>query len=272
MSILTEAKPPARKPLIITLYGPPGAGKTTTALAITQGLKPFLIRTVGEGLPRDVPAEQMPVELGETSTPDMLWDQLQALANDDHPHRAVIIDTVGGLETMFVQALLDKEPGRNMNQVAGGYGAGRNVVAADHMRVRKIAERIRERGIYVIFLAHSDIARIEPPDSDAYTSYQLRLHVKSQSPYVDAVDLVGFVKQATVLRGEEGAKKAISSGERVLVAQMTPSATTKNRLGITEDIDIVQGVNPLAEYMRRPRRAAAKVEDQEVPQEGEEKS
>lgn len=265
MSILNQATPPKRKPPIITLYGPPGAGKTTLALTIAKGLKTFLIRTAGQDVPRDFPEDNLPVELGETDTSDKLWQQLDALMRDEHDFRAVVMDVVGGFENMFVQELLDKEPGRNINQVAGGYGAGKNVVAANHMRVRKMAEKIRERGVLVIFVVHSEVGRIEPPDSDAYTVSQLRLPLKSQAPYVDDVDLVGYLKLQTVLRGDgDGPKKAISSGDRVLITHLIPSATSKNRLGITEEIEIVPGVNPLAAFFkkRRVKPASAAVADE----------
>ena len=49
--------------------------------------------------------------------------------------------------------------------------------------------------------------------------------------------------------------------ERVLMSTMTPASITKNRLGITEDIDVELGKNPLAKFLgnRKPAKAAAKV-------------
>jgi hypothetical protein len=68
--------------------------------------------------------------------------------------------------------------------------------------------------------------------------------------YVDSVDVVGFIRQATVVVGKDGEhKRAVATGDRVLVTYLTPSAITKNRVGIDQDIPIVRGVNPFAQYM-----------------------
>jgi len=87
------------------------------------------------------------------------------------------------------------------------------------------------------------------------------------------VDVVGFVKQHTILLGDDGHKKAVTTGDRILTAYMTPASCAKNRLGITEDIEFVQGENPLAPYLtvteaKPPRKPKAKPEP-EVAQDAE---
>jgi len=246
MSILSGAGPSGLEPLIITICGAPGSGKSTVAASFP---KPFLIRTTGEAVPRDIPVDQRPAELGETGTPDQLWEQLKALAREDHEYKTLIIDSVSGLENLFVQSVLDSDPkAKSIQQAGGGYGAGRGMVTAMHLRVRKAAEIMRKRGMNVVFVAHSDIIRIEPPDAESYTSYSLRLHDKSMSGYVDSVDVVGFLKQETIVTGDER-KRAISDGSRVLVTYLTPSNISKNRLGIHEDLPVEHGKNPLAAWI-----------------------
>ena len=77
--------------------------------------------------------------------------------------------------------------------------------------------------------------------------YSLRLNQKySIAPYVDDVDIVGFLRLETFLRGEDGdRKKAISSGDRELITYATATAVSKNRFGITEPLPVTAGVNPL---------------------------
>lgn len=266
MSILQGAAPAALEPLIVTILGTPGSGKTSMAATFP---KPFLIRTQGEAMPRDLPANRKPPELGETDTVEKLWDQLKALVNDPHDFQTLIIDSVTGLESLFISDILAKDKAKAIQKAMGGYGAGRDAVAAMHMRVRRAAELMRaRRGMNIVFLAHSDIVRIEPPDSDGYSSYTLRLHDKSTSPYVDAVDVVGFIKQQTILRGEdEGRKKAITTGERVLVTYLTPANVSKNRLGITDDISVEHGANPLAPWigLAPPATTSAEPDEAYIP-------
>ncbi len=248
MSLLAEAKKPQAEPMIATICGNPGTGKTSLAATFP---KPFLIRTVGESMPRDIPESQMPDALGEVSTAAMLWAQLMALVEEEHDYRTAILDSVTGLESLFIQDVLDSDPkARGIQQALGGYGAGRAAVTASHMRVRKAAEALRKRrGMNVVFIAHADIVQINPPDSDAYAQYSLRMNDKSMAPYVDAVDLVGFLKQGTVLMGDDGNKKAISTGERVLTTYLTPASVSKNRYGIEEDLEVRRGENPLAQWI-----------------------
>lgn len=249
MSILAEAKPSIDEPLIITICGTPGTGKTSLACTFPGPL--YLIQTQGERTPRDLPRGQRPVSIGETDSVKKLWDQLLALTMEDHPYKTVIIDSVTGLEQLFGEDILRQDPKAKSVQTAmGGYGAGRDAIAVMHGRVRKAAEVLRRKGIHVVFIAHSDVVRIDPPDAEGYTQYSLRLHSKSMAHYVDSVDVVGFVKQATVVVGKDGeSKRAVATGERVLVTYLTPVAVTKNRVGIEEDIPLVRGVNPFAKYM-----------------------
>jgi len=248
MSILAKAEKPKPSTKIVTLCGTPGSGKDTTAASWPQ--PSFIIRTTGENTPDDVPEEFRPVSLGVTDSYKKLIQQLTALINDEHDFKTVIFSTVTGLETMFVNEVVANDAkANNIQQAAGGYGAGRDTVAGMHNRVGKAAEALKSKGIHVVFLAHSDIITVTPPDSDNYTSWSLRMNAKSITPYVDNVDVVGFIKQEMALIGDDKKKRAITSGDRILVCTMTPSAVAKNRLGITEDIPIIKGVNPLGPWL-----------------------
>jgi hypothetical protein len=79
--------------------------------------------------------------------------------------------------------------------------------------------------------------------------YTLRLHEKSMPAYVDDVDVVGFLKLETFTTGEGDRKKAISDGTRVLITYATAANVSKNRFGIAEPINVVQGKNPLIDFI-----------------------
>lgn len=247
-SLLSAAKPAGRLPLAITLAGEPGTGKTTLASMFPS---PFMIQTLGESVPRDVPEDKRPAQLGVTEKPEQLWDQLKALINEQHDFKTLITDSVTGLEAMFIGDVLAREPkAGSINRAMGGYGAGRDFVASQHARFRRGCEVLRSRkGMNIVFLAHADITRIDPPDSEGYNRYSLRLHEKSLKSYVDDVDLVGFLKQETLLRGSEGEKRAFTTNQINMIAHLTPEYTSKNRLGITEEIPVSKGENPLLQYL-----------------------
>ena len=99
--------------------------------------------------------------------------------------------------------------------------------------------------MHIVFIAHSETATIELPDQDPYTRYDIRLHKKSVQHYQDNVDLVGFIKLETFTTGDGERKKAISDGSRLLVTYTTAANVSKNRFGITKDLRVDEGSNPL---------------------------
>lgn len=267
MSILERAAKPEREPFVGTIVGVQGTGKTSLACTFPSV---FMIRTQGEKPPHDIPDDQTPTTL-EITTSDDLWEALKALLREEHQFQTLAFDTCTGLDSMFTQDVLAADPNaRGLNQSHGGYGNGASMVTAMHMRVRRAAEALRkQRGMNIIFLAHAEIADVTPPDGDPYSTYTLRLPKKSMAPYLDSVDCVGFLKQERIVRGAVEAKndraakpgRAITTGDRVLVTYLTPASASKNRYGITDDLAVEKGVNPLADWIglkpatkKRPRK------------------
>lgn len=238
MSILNQVTKPQDEPVVCTILGEAGLGKTSLAATFP---KPIFIRAEN-GL-QAIPFEQRPDALPVVESVEQLWEQLSALITEEHEYKTVVIDSVTRLEQLFIQHIVDtdeKKP-KSINQALGGYGAGLSAVAALHARVRKACAKLNEkRGMHVVFIAHADTETIDLPDADPYTRYTLRLGKKSMAPYVDDADLVGFIRLETFTKD----KKATTDGTRVLNCAATASNVSKNRFGIKENVIIKQGQNP----------------------------
>jgi hypothetical protein len=245
MSLQDMISKPADRPLICTVTGDAGLGKTTFAATFPN---PVVLRAE-DGL-QAIPADQRPDALPVVSTADEVWRQLGALINEEHDYKTLVVDSVTALERLFIADVVESDPKKpkSINQALGGYGAGTLAVGAMHQRVRKAAGMLNAKGMHVVFIAHADTEVIELPDQDPYTRYNLRLGKKSIAPYVDDVDLVGYIKLKTFLMGDER-KRAMSNGERVLVTYATAANVSKNRLGITDDLELQKGENPLTNFV-----------------------
>lgn len=246
MSILEQISKPKNRPVVATIIGDAGLGKTSLAATFP---KPIFIRAE-DGL-SSIPEAIRPDAFPRLHSVSDLWDQLAGLIKEDHGYSTVVIDSVTALEVMFADHVIETDPKnpKGIQQAHGGYGAGRDMVSSMHRRVRKAAEMLVERGINVVFVAHADTVRIEPPDADPYTKFSMRLHEKSMQPYVDNVDLVGFLRLETFVTGDGDRKKAISDGTRQLVCHAVASNVSKNRFGITEAIEVKVGENPLTPFL-----------------------
>jgi len=254
MGILDSVSKPSDRPVLITICGDSGMGKTTLAVTFPN---PIVIRAE-DGL-QAIPSNMRPDAFPTLTGPEDLWEQLKGLINEQHDYQTLIIDSVTALERMFMQWVVDTDPKkpRGIQQALGGYGAGRDAVSGMHQRLRKAAGILADkRGMNTVFIAHADTARIEPPDDDAYMRYTLRLHEKSMPAYVDDVDVVGFLKLETFTTGDGEKKKAISDGTRILITYATAANVSKNRYGIQEPITVKIGENPLAEYIPALRATA----------------
>jgi len=249
LSILEQASVPEMGAQIITFCGDAGVGKSSLAATFPN---PIFIR--GEDGVSRIPEAFRPQALPVVRAEATLWEQLKALIHEEHGFKTVVIDTVSALDRMFATEILKQDgKAKSLNQALGGYGAGFSALAARHQQLRNGAEMLRlKRGCHVIFLAHTEIDTVRPPDQDDYSRYSLRMtHNKSLPPYLDDVDAVGFLRQKIVVRGDDGErKKAISGTERELVMQLTAANVSKNPYGITEPLSVKLGENPLAEFLK----------------------
>jgi len=244
MSLMDSIETPQDRAVLVTICADSGMGKTSLAATFP---KPIFIRAE-DGM-QSVPRQNRPDAFPVLSGTAMLWDQLKALIHDDHDYQTLVIDSVTALERMFLADVLAQDPkAKSINQALGGYGAGTSAVVAMHQRVRKAAGLLNtKRGMHVVFIAHADVETMRLPDSDDYMRYSLRLPAKSLPPYVDDVDVVGFLKLETFTKGDEGErKKAFSTGDRQLIVHACAANVSKNRFGITDPLEFVAGVNPLA--------------------------
>lgn len=232
---------PKRRPPFITFVGEPGTGKTSLSCMFPDSI---IIR-LEDGI-EAVPERFMPSVMGKVETSEQLEEQIRWVfaARKQHGKKTLILDSITRAETMFEREIVANDPNRpsSINQACGGFGAGPKALGGWHARFRKLLGHLNEKGdMTVIVIAHSSVETVEPPDGDNYTRHTLRLGKHSMAPWVDDVDMVGFIQLQRYVKGaKEGDKKglgakagkAMSDGTRVIVFGPRAGNVSKNRFGL----------------------------------------
>lgn len=226
-------RPSGQRPIIVTLFGEGGMGKTTLASMFPV---PVIIRTEDgtQSLVGNDDVALMPIA---SSYQDVL-DQIEALATQEHDFKTLVLDSITQLATMIESEIVSSDPkAKSINQAMGGYGAGHNAAADRHRQVREWAGALAyEKKMNVVFIAHADTETLDLPDFDPYARYTIRMNKKSVPHYTDNVDAVCLIRLETFLRGGDDSKRAITTGKREIICHPQASSVTKNRFGITEKL------------------------------------
>ena len=249
IDLSTLSKPIGQRPIIGTIFGEGGMGKTTLAAMFPN---PVFIRTE-DGTASLVGNENVSLFPLATSSQDVL-DAIEALATQKHEYKTLVLDSITQLATIIEHEIVEADPkAKSINQAGGGYGAGYNTAADRHRLIREWAGSLAyDRGMNVVFIAHSDTETLELPDMDAYARYTIRMHKKSLPHYTDNCDFVAQIRLKSFVRGDGERKRAISTGEREIFCFPLASSVTKNRFNIKEPIPFsFEGGNPFNDYVAK---------------------
>jgi len=100
-----------------------------------------------------------------------------------------------------------------------------------------------KKGMNVILLAHTEVKRYDPPDSDPYDRYHLKLHKSASALWQEWADIVLFANYKTrIEKTDVGFNKEVrrgkGTGERIIYTEERPAFLAKNRWGLPPEIYI----------------------------------
>lgn len=235
---------PAARPVRMTILGEAGVGKTTLACQLPD---PVVLRfedglqSLGDNAPMATPVLR---------DMDSASEFVKALAQekDNHTYKTLIVDSVTHMCNSVVEPeVLKADPrgAKNLAQAHGGYGAG-YAQACELVRqfVTLCTAACDHAGMHLVFIGHAASETCEWPDSDPYQRLTVRCNKRYTQFFVDDVDVVALLKLKSNTYGSGDRKKLKTDGTRILHMTPSPASVTKNRYGITEDIEVVQGENP----------------------------
>jgi RecA/RadA recombinase len=218
---------------ILLVYGAEGRGKTTLASKLPDAVW-FLLE---QGLPRGVTVASMQ----SVNSFEGVLNGLRFLANEEHPYKALVIDTLDALEPYVIEHVCAQRNWKDIEQPSYGKGW----LAADDTWRRFLnglnIVRIK-RGMAIVLTAHATIERIDDPRAPTYTSYQPKLHKRARALVMDACDIIGFLSEDLRVVTDDGGfrerTRATAGNGRYLFVEGRPAFAAKNRYGMPEKLPI----------------------------------
>ena len=225
-------------PPVSLLYGVDGVGKTSLA---AEWPGPILyLPTEGERPPSDV-------ELTTPGTVESfhgLLDIFGELLDSEHDFKTVIVDSLDGLEPLVWGATCQRLGVDTIE--APGYGRGYIEADAEWKDYLGGVSALSRAGIYVVQLAHPEIARFDSPTTDPYSRYTIKLHKRANALVREQADIVAFMNYRVSLKEKEvGFNKKVShaegGNERLVHFNEKAGFSAKNRYSMPDSVPYRKG-------------------------------
>ena len=168
---------------------------------------------------------------------------LDALLVQDHSFSGVTLDSADWLEALICKQLAAEAGKKSIEDIP--YRAGHNKLPDLWKQVFTKLDMLREqKGMVILFLAHSLARRYDDPLTDSYMRHQFKMYDQSASVLAEWADCILFANEETFIdKTEVGFKKVVKrgkAGERSLHTQAQPGFVAGNRYGLPPVIPLVE--------------------------------
>jgi hypothetical protein len=227
------------QPPRIVLNAVEGWGKTSCA---AHTPKPYLLMANGEtgydtllgvGLVPAIPAETIDS-----------WKDLMSLCDDmiaatDLPFKTLALDAAGGFEQMCHEFICQRDFKNDWGEKGfASYQKGYDVSVPEWKGFLDRLDKIRAKGVMIIFLGHAKISPFKNPMGEDFDRYVPDMHHKTWGITHKWADAILFGQFVTVTEKKAGRTKGIGGTERVLYTERRDAFDAKNRFGMPPEIDI----------------------------------
>jgi hypothetical protein len=253
---LKISKGQVNAPMRAFIYGPAGVGKTTLAAAFP---KPIFFDT-------EESTNRLNVDRVDIRDWKSLTESVKDLSADPSGYRTLIIDSIDWAERYLIEDILKREQQNSIEKVGGGFGKGFTMLGEHFGRFLASLDTITAKGLHIVFVGHSKVTKISPPDeTEGYDKYEPKL-TKHVNPLVkEWAECIFFANfQIEVVKGNDGKIKAQGGRERLLYTQPSAAMDAKNRYCLEEflpmDFSSLAHLFIDAPATQTPAAQAAKVE------------
>lgn len=215
------------------------AGAVRAIISGTEGIgKSTLATKIPDSLVVDIEDGSRQIDCARVMALD--WRAIEwtvdELIKDTQGFRAIVFDTADWLERALIEWMLKQANKKSIEDF--GYGKGYTMLQEHFSRFLAKCDKLIAKGVHVVFVAHTKVSRVSPPDqTDGYDRYELKL-TKQVSPLLkEWSELYLFANyKVQIVEGTDGKLKAQGGKERVMYANRTAAFDAKNRFGLPDEM------------------------------------
>jgi hypothetical protein len=239
----------------IIIYGPPKLGKSTL-VGSTKGA--LMIPT--EDRVSHIECDKTPV----VSTLEEVLEVFEYLMSDNNMEKGkrkytrVILDTLDWFEPVLHEYVCRKKNFKSLTddhnkETAFSKGLKYHAVAGWKFFLQ-YCDQLRDDGIDVIFVAHAQSVKFNPPDTDEYDKWVMKVDKHSLAVLEEWADIIGFYNKEIFVRKGEGMNKAkgkiTTSNRRLLhLAGENAAMTSGNSFGLPDVEVILEYASEIMEWL-----------------------
>jgi hypothetical protein len=219
---------------IILIHGPPGSWKTEFACGAPSPAYFDLENSLG-------PDRAEKVAACKPATFQEIIDTIKELITEEHSYKSVVLDTLDHLAPLIESHALADENVSSWVEITkrdGWAGPGRLEEKWWRILFRGL-EKLTEKGITCILLAHSNLKEVESPTTDSYARWEPKLSKRANAVAIELSGIIGFSTQKVVVREVDGGDRSVAvnaNADFTLTLNPRPSVVAKNRMHLPDGI------------------------------------
>lgn len=223
----------------VVLYGVEGIGKSTFGSCAPS---PVFIQTEDGLSAIDAPAFPL-----STAWTDVM-DAIRVLSEEEHEFQTLVIDSADWAENLIMEQVAADNgmPAYDTNAKGSplAFGRGNRAIGEYWRQLLSCCDYLRRgKNMGIIIVAHSKVQRYDDPTTEAYDRYTLDLSKEGASILTEWSDVVLFCNYHVTVKGEtvginSKKKRGLSSGQRFIYSQETPSFKAKSRWAIPDKLPL----------------------------------
>ena len=162
-------------------------------------------------------------------------DFVDAIADQNHEYKTLVIDTADWMEPLVNAAVIARAGKADIRSIEDfGFGKGYELAVDEWRQMTARLDRVAAKGVMVLVLAHTMIKPFNNPTGENYDRYEPKLAKKSAGLMKEWADCVLFAEFETfVSSGAKGMKAKGAGGTiRVVHTERTAAWDAKNRYNL----------------------------------------